>query len=145
MLFGEQEVRIARRKYRWHKNGAKSRGIDFLFTFEEWYDFWLQSGHWHERGKLSGQYAMARHNDIGPYQLGNVCIISNIENNSFAHKGNKNFQFKSPVKGTCLTTGKEIILIGAKEMREAGFDDSCIYRCISGDLKTHKKHKWERI
>jgi hypothetical protein len=66
--------------YQSHKNRAALRGIPFLMTFEEWWGVWEQSGHWHERGSLRGQYVMARHGDKGGYEVGNVKIITSEEN-----------------------------------------------------------------
>jgi hypothetical protein len=145
MLYGEEELRKAKGKYNIHKENSKRRGIEFLLSFNEWYDFWLQSCHWHERGTKKGQYVMARHNDIGPYQLGNISIITNAENTRSASLGIKSCNFKGSIKGTCLITGKEIILNGVEEMEILGFQSRLIYKCISGNRKTHKNHKWERI
>lgn len=75
--------------YRKHKNGANRRGIDFLFTFEEWFKIWMDSGHWHERGRKKGQYVMARFGDKGPYAIGNVKIILHEENASEGTTGRK--------------------------------------------------------
>ena len=74
-------------KYRVHKAKAKHRGIDFNFTFEEWKDIWINSGHWHDRGWGANKYCMSRYNDIGPYEVGNVFIQTNGENISQAQMG----------------------------------------------------------
>ena len=75
-----EEIKKAKAKYSTHKAGAKSRNIPFNMTFDEWLTFWLDSGHWHERGNKAGQYVMSRKNDIGPYELGNVFIQSQSQN-----------------------------------------------------------------
>jgi hypothetical protein len=62
------------KKYRMARAGAKTRGIPFLLTFEEWWQIWQDSGHWEERGNLTGQYVMCRNADQGPYAVGNVRI-----------------------------------------------------------------------
>ena len=65
--------------------------IEFRLTFEEWLQIWLESGHLHERGKLPHQYVMSRYNDIGHYEVGNVCIKTFSENRSeAASHSNKN-------------------------------------------------------
>jgi hypothetical protein len=69
------------------KYSANLRNIDFLLTFDEWYNFWLDSGHLHERGRRRNQYCMARFNDTGPYALGNIKIITNFENVSEGNVG----------------------------------------------------------
>lgn len=68
------------RKYKIHQYRSKRSGVEFLFTFEEWYKIWIDSGHWHERGCHKGQYVMARYEDKGPYAVGNVKIIKHEEN-----------------------------------------------------------------
>jgi hypothetical protein len=68
------------RKYRAHRYHAQTRGIGFEFTFDEWMRFWLDSGHWEERGIRKGQYVMARFNDEGAYTIDNVEIITGEQN-----------------------------------------------------------------
>ncbi len=72
--------RTDKKKYSSHKSSAKFRGIDFLLTFEEWYDIWKKSGYYAQRGVGSGSYVMSRYNDVGPYSVGNVFIQSNAQN-----------------------------------------------------------------
>jgi hypothetical protein len=60
---------------------ARQRGVEFQLTFEEWCHIWLSSGHFHERGRGSHQYVMARFGDRGPYAVGNVRITTAHENN----------------------------------------------------------------
>ena len=66
--------------YNSQKATSKIRGIEFLLTFDEWYKFWLDSGHLHERGKGKDKYCMARFGDKGAYKLGNIKIILYGEN-----------------------------------------------------------------
>jgi hypothetical protein len=68
------------RKYRIARADAATRGIEFLFTFDEWLDCWERSGHLHERGRCKGQYQMARIGDTGPYAPWNVKICTIEEN-----------------------------------------------------------------
>lgn len=70
-----------------HVLGAVSRKIDFLLTYEEWYQIWFDSGHIDERGTRKGKYVMARFGDTGPYAVGNVKIITMSENIREAHTG----------------------------------------------------------
>lgn len=72
-----------------HKFQAKVRGIEFLLTFDEWFKFWIDSGHFHERGACRGKYVMARFGDVGPYALGNIKIISHGENISEGRLGRR--------------------------------------------------------
>jgi hypothetical protein len=66
--------------YLTQKSHAKSRGIPFLLTFDEWWEVWFESGKWNRRGRRRDQFVMARHGDIGPYANGNVRICSIQEN-----------------------------------------------------------------
>lgn len=62
------------------KQTAKSRGVAWRLTLEEFARIWLDSGHWEERGCRRGQYVMARHGDKGAYKVGNVRIITVTQN-----------------------------------------------------------------
>ncbi len=57
--------------------------------FRAWLAIWKKSGHWHERGLKKGQYVMGRYGDKGPYDIGNVKIISNLENTLESNLGRK--------------------------------------------------------
>ena len=74
------ELGRARYAYSCHKSYTRKR-IDrqgnptlFLLTFDEWYNIWLESGHYNNRGVKKGQYCMCRYSDIGNYEVGNVYI-----------------------------------------------------------------------
>lgn len=73
-------------KYRHQKYGCKNRldkdgnKIEFKLTFDEWWDWWQATGHYHERGRKKGQYVMARLNDVGHYELGNIFCCTHSEN-----------------------------------------------------------------
>lgn len=60
------------RAYKAHEHNAKRRGIPFLFTPRQWWDWWNIAGRWENRGRKTGQYVMARKDDIGPYSIDNV-------------------------------------------------------------------------
>ena len=76
-------------KYWSQSRSAKSRGIGFTLTFEQWWDIWDKSGQWDERGYHKGQYVMSRRGDIGPYEIGNVFIQTQADNRKDSHSGNK--------------------------------------------------------
>ena len=67
------------------RTNARKRGIPFLLTFPQWWGLWLASGHWHERGVGQG-YVMARFKDQGAYEIGNVRIVTAVENMLEYHK-----------------------------------------------------------
>ena len=70
-------------KYQRHRALAKFRGIDFNFTYEEWYRWWLNQGvDKNVDTKWSGgsRPCMCRYDDKGPYEIGNVYMASNTQN-----------------------------------------------------------------
>lgn len=73
-------------RYATHKSNAKTRGIEWKLTFEEWMEIWENSGKYEERGRTRGSYVMARILDMGPYEKGNVKIILTEKNSSEAHQ-----------------------------------------------------------
>jgi hypothetical protein len=75
-----------RSAYASQKSHAKQRGIPFNLTFEEWFDWWQATGHYHERGRNKHCYVMARYNDTGPYQLGNIYCCTVAENTRTGNK-----------------------------------------------------------
>jgi len=62
------------------KRNASRRGIGWNLNFAEWWFIWQQSGKWNERGRGKDGYVMARHGDTGPYDIGNVSIVSAVHN-----------------------------------------------------------------
>jgi len=74
------------KKYLAHKNRTCNRKdrlgnpIEFRLTFTEWKQIWEESGHADERGTRLGQYCMARFDDLGHYEVGNVKIQLSSEN-----------------------------------------------------------------
>jgi len=84
----ELETKKAKRKWWDQRQSARRRGIDWDFPFEDWLQFWINSGHWHERGiRTKGSYVMSRFGDKGPYRIDNVEIKTNAENVSEASAG----------------------------------------------------------
>jgi hypothetical protein len=89
------------RQFQIHRATAKSRGIEFRLTFEEWEQWWRDSGHYHERGLHRGQYVMSRKGDIGAYELGNIDCVTTGENVAAAHTGKpKSEEWKQKVRKT---------------------------------------------
>jgi hypothetical protein len=73
--------------YRDHRNSARQRQIRFALTFEQWLSIWSASGKFNLRGRKSGCFVMARFNDQGDYEIGNVEIVSHEANSSAPHFG----------------------------------------------------------
>jgi hypothetical protein len=69
------------------KGNAKARGIEFLFTYEQWLNWWITSGKLEQRGKGRGKYCMMRKGDVGPYSIENVFCGTNEQNAIDCHKG----------------------------------------------------------
>jgi len=47
-----------RYKYTHHRKDARKRGIEWLFTFDTWWNMWQSSGVWDHRGNQKGQFCM---------------------------------------------------------------------------------------
>jgi hypothetical protein len=58
------------------KSRARERGIEFLFEFDEWIDWW--GADFDKRGRGFDCLVMARYGDTGPYHPDNVykCTVS---------------------------------------------------------------------
>ena len=78
-----------RQGYTRSKSDAKRRGIEFQLTFEEWKQWWDETGKWQLRGKTKGSYQMCRINDVGPYALSNVYCDTVEANSGLPHAGQK--------------------------------------------------------
>lgn len=57
---------------------AKARGIAFNLTFTEWVGFW--GADFSRRGRRGSDLVMARYEDSGPYQVGNIYKATKSEN-----------------------------------------------------------------
>lgn len=68
-------------KYTDHKHRAKQSGVEFKLTYEEWWEIW--EPHWEGRGL--GGLVMCRYGDNGAYEVGNVRIDTQANNNREAH------------------------------------------------------------
>lgn len=72
--------------------------VEMRLTFIEWLDIWVKSGKIHQRGKKIGEYCMARRNDIGHYEHGNVDIILSSENSRMAPNPEKTPEFREMMR-----------------------------------------------
>lgn len=115
------------------KLNAAKRGIDFLFTFDEWHQIWLTSGHLHERGPGRTQYCMARHGDNGAYIVGNVKIITNHENRREWHDKNKR-----PVTVETRTKMSKSLLGNKRGLGKLKSPQTCakLSKALTGIVKT---------
>ena len=98
--YARNKQKIEQKNARWRQNNperwaflmqrqhAKQRGIEFLFEFQEWLDWWGDD--FANRGCKVGQLVMARFNDEGPYAPDNVtkvtCSLSASDSNKSVGK-----------------------------------------------------------
>ena len=79
-------IKLAKRRFNDQRHSSRSRldankqPIEWQLTFEQWYEIWLASGVYDQRGRGKGKYCMSRKNDIGPYSVDNVEIKLHTEN-----------------------------------------------------------------
>ena len=73
--------------YKQHSGNAKSRGIDFNISFDEWLQVWNDSGKLQYRGRGKDKYCMCRIGDTGSYSIDNVYIDTNSSNLSNGNLG----------------------------------------------------------
>jgi hypothetical protein len=76
-----------KKEFHGQKGNAKARGIEFLFTYEQWLNWWITSGKLEQRGKGRGKYCMMRKGDVGPYSIENVFCGTNEQNAIDCHQG----------------------------------------------------------
>ena len=76
----EEQVKFFMKKYNAKISSTKKRidknanPIEFRLSFEEYVSLYLNKGVLPSR-----QYVLARHEDIGHYEIGNVSVIHNLE------------------------------------------------------------------
>ena len=70
-------------KYYKQKSMAGKRGIEWNLTFDQWNDWWGDD--YYNRGITNGKLVMARHGDVGAYELSNIKKITCNENTREAH------------------------------------------------------------
>lgn len=77
----------------WNRQRCQSRdrGIDFNLTFEEWYKWFLDQGvdrNIPQKNEGSA-WCMARKNDQGPYEIGNIYLATMVQNCKDAHSNGR--------------------------------------------------------
>jgi hypothetical protein len=72
-------------KFCHQRANAKMRGIEWDFTFEEWWAWWQIDNRWAQRGNKPESLCMARRGDLGAYSPGNVYCSTFRENLKDAH------------------------------------------------------------
>lgn len=93
-----------KRQFGMQRSSAKSRGIDWQFTYEQWLAWWGEDIS--KRGLAADQLVMARHGDTGPYHPDNVKKLSGPDNTREACLGVK--------KSEDFCLGQSLARIGVK-------------------------------
>jgi hypothetical protein len=81
-LYGKEDHPLKRQRaaYSAQKRTAKQRGIEWKFTFAEWWAWWQIDNRWANRGMGGSKLVMARHGDAGPYNPENVYCATHSQN-----------------------------------------------------------------
>jgi hypothetical protein len=117
-----------KKRYGAQKYNAKQRGVEFKLTFADWYKWWIETGHYSERGCKNGQYVMGRIGDQGAYELGNIYCCTTNENGSVAKSKVRKLS-DSNVQFIRANAGK----IEVKEMAQKfGVSGTAISKVIKG-------------
>lgn len=107
-------------KFLTQRNNAKKRNIEWQLTFDEWITWWLNTGHYHERGRGKGKYLMSRYGDTGPYSLDN--IFCNLHSQNIIEANTK--KTKSPAHADKLRTNLDTIRKKRKVITPDGIFES---------------------
>lgn len=67
-----------RGKYQKQMERAKARGVEWLFTFETWMEWW--GADFERRGRGPNDLVMARKGDVGPYSPDNCVKQAHYDN-----------------------------------------------------------------
>ena len=76
----EHPLKKQRAAYSIQKRTAKQRGIEWKFTFDEWWAWWKTDDRWDNRGMGADKFVMARLGDEGPYSPENVYCTTHEQN-----------------------------------------------------------------
>lgn len=68
------------------KCAAAKRGIEWKFDYFTWILWWVQTGHFDERGVWNHTYQMCRKGDTGPYSWDNVYCDTGLNNKNARKK-----------------------------------------------------------
>lgn len=79
-MYSQAEQLKFLKMYKAQKSNAKTRGVSFLLTFEQWLSIWTESGKLDQRGRGADKFCMCRNGDVGSYEVDNVFIGTGREN-----------------------------------------------------------------
>lgn len=127
----EENLQVLRASFSSQKKHAKTRGIKFVMSFDEWLKVWRSSGKLTERGRGAGKYAMCRKSDRGAYEVGNVYIATNSQNTLDRTRPVRLFSYQ---EGTLNPLGQHLVDVAGSMGR--GSDE--IHRiAIKSGLSVH--------
>ena len=88
-----------RRSYLGHRKEAKRRGVEFLFTLNEWCAWWQFDMRWKAQGLCGHDLVMVRFGDAGPFAPENVyCCTAEIRTLTGTHNCNQARQLSRDVR-----------------------------------------------
>lgn len=129
------------------KSHARERGIDFLFSFDEWVGWWNdQLGpDWMKlRGRGSSMFVMARNDDCGPYHPSNVKCITARENTLEAWQNNL-IPFGEDHPSAKLTEAQALIIKKSPEKSVILANRYKVSRLTVNDIKARRRWKHLKI
>lgn len=88
---------VARKKFSRHRSQAKYRNIPFEFSFETWYEWWLNHGvdkNLNVKWAGNKRLCMCRYRDIGAYEPSNVYCGTHLQNVQEAHTGKRGQNYR---------------------------------------------------
>lgn len=71
---------ICGKQFKEQRRSANMRAVGWKLNISDWWRIWQDSGKWSERGRGKNKYCMARLDDAGAYEIGNVHIVTNSDN-----------------------------------------------------------------
>jgi hypothetical protein len=86
---GSQDIGSPMWAFKIQRSNAQKRGVEWKFTFREWWQVWLDSGKWQSRGRHREDFVMARYGDgDAPYSPSTVyiCTASSNVKDGFLYK-----------------------------------------------------------
>ena len=88
LLFIHMNRSYAKTRFNDQKQSALKRSIPFLFTFQDWDQWWLKQGIDRNipQGKDANCWCMCRYNDQGSYEPSNVYLDTNSNNVKLRNK-----------------------------------------------------------
>lgn len=62
-----------------------------------------------------------------------------------AEAGKGHASYKGAIEGTCIETGRKIVMHGRKNILEHGFSSQSVYACCLGKMQSHRGFTFKRL